>query len=1012
AIRGLEQNGANVEVLLAPDTKDVAVNLGQNANAAGGFALDDAELNRIESPVVRIGVGAELVNQNGASLVHDMLDDVARPFASQTSGPIVFTGGFVADADFATQFLALQTTGTVTGVLGPLDLASNDGVLGNGNDNLDRGLAVRAGGPIDFGTQPHNFNAVAASTGPTDSDVTFRDAFDSLTVGTVDELNPLGGTTPLVGITTGNATVLIQTLNAGAGDVTLDSPIWTDPAGGMVHVLSARAIIDGGDPAADAPDIVANAAELVAAAGIAGDDGIDPANAALEVDVARLAATTLAGSIVITDVAGGVTVDTVGATAGLSTGGGPIVLTTLAGGNIHLAALVQSPAGRVDLHAAGAIVDANDPPAPALPANNVLAADLVMTADSGIGSGANALETQVTRLEAAGGTGGVFVFNTGSLTIGGISPLVGVSATGDDIDITAASPLTVNENVVNSGAGGGIRLLSDGAGDLVVNATAMIHAQNGGDVSLDAGSGHLFTHGQVTADNGGNIGFQALSGNVSVTAPVTANAGGDIMMLAGNPLLPGFGNLDLGASVQALGGGSMYLQASALLNPLTTGRIDIRNAGTELQVTDEGTITGVATGVVGFHDEARAVSETGVVKQVSPSVPLDQIFTPQITATGQAMLTMRIGVNGEENFTVRVDWGDGTVEEFFPPSSPDPQTAGVYTFLHTYSATFNPDPALGIPFQVEVRNDPLINFFGDNNFSGGGDAFRFFAPNFIDGVDARHPFNLMDPLDQALFNRTLSITTRDLNFPIPGEGIGAVFFVFDTGGTTAFVRQPEAMAFFETTPFTTFTQSLDFSVGTVEQNVADEREVVVEILQADGTVLTTVTFRGPEADEFLNNLPAYLKRLPDGRYRILLKEPGEERLRLIRDLLLRDGVPADVKIMLEPSSQEQTQQAPAPSGAGRVAAGAAWDEAWENWAGPRRRIVIEIGSGDGEPPDESAPARAELSIPVLAGAALAGTGLVPRLLRPANPDRVDRTMSQLGRRALRSLGRLRQRVVN
>ena len=80
--------------------------------------------------------------------------------------------------------------------------------------------------------------------------------------------------------------------------------------------------------------------------------------------------------------------------------------------------------------------------------------DLTITVGlGGIGTGGNPLATAVSKLEAVSGSGGVFVSNTGGLTIGGIGAITGVSATGGDIVLSASSPLTVNEPVVNSGGG-------------------------------------------------------------------------------------------------------------------------------------------------------------------------------------------------------------------------------------------------------------------------------------------------------------------------------------------------------------------------------------------------------------------------------------------------------------------------------------------------------------------------------------------------------------------------------
>jgi hypothetical protein len=106
------------------------------------------------------------------------------------------------------------------------------------------------------------------------------------------------------------------------------------------------------------------------------------------------------------------------------------------------------------------------------------------------------LDTTVSRIAATAGPGagdGVFVFNTGGLTIAAIAALsasypavTGVTA-GGEVDITAASPLTVAANVT---AGGPITLTAtDSAGpgdDLTVNTLVTVQS-TGSSVLLQAG---------------------------------------------------------------------------------------------------------------------------------------------------------------------------------------------------------------------------------------------------------------------------------------------------------------------------------------------------------------------------------------------------------------------------------------------------------------------------------------------------------------------------------------------
>ncbi|MCA9047559.1 MAG: VCBS repeat-containing protein, partial [Planctomycetaceae bacterium] len=84
----------------------------------------------------------------------------------------------------------------------------------------------------------------------------------------------------------------------------------------------------------------------------------------------------------------------------------------------------------------------------------------VLNAGNGVGSASVPLATAIDRLEADGGSGGVFVSNAGDLTIGDVSSAIaGVVTSAGDIAIAADGSLTVNEAVVNSG-GGDVELIS------------------------------------------------------------------------------------------------------------------------------------------------------------------------------------------------------------------------------------------------------------------------------------------------------------------------------------------------------------------------------------------------------------------------------------------------------------------------------------------------------------------------------------------------------------------------
>ena len=129
---------------------------------------------------------------------------------------------------------------------------------------------------------------------------------------------------------------------------------------------------------------------------------------------------------------------------------------TTAGGNLFVADVtggfplgsVQVGAGTADLRtAAGAITDANGP------TTNVTAAAVAFAAATGVGAG-NAIETAVGSLAAAATSGGVFVTNTGDLTVTTIDGVVGVAGGTGAVTVSTTGDLTVGRPVTAGGAAG------------------------------------------------------------------------------------------------------------------------------------------------------------------------------------------------------------------------------------------------------------------------------------------------------------------------------------------------------------------------------------------------------------------------------------------------------------------------------------------------------------------------------------------------------------------------------
>ena len=205
------------------------------------------------------------------------------------------------------------------------------------------------------------------------------------------------------------------------------------------------------------------------------------------------------------------------------------------------------------------------------------------------------------------------------------------------------------------------------------------------------------------------------------------------------------------------------------------------------------------------------------------------------------------------------------------------------------------------------------------------------------------------------------------------------------------------------------------NAATTEKNTAEERTVWLQIVAADGSVQEV-----PMGEDVLENLPERIyKKLPDGKYRILLQEAGETRKRLLFEVIIRDGKPADesatqrdrpptqpMKKAIEP--KQEAQPAAKPDGGAalapminpadlKMARVEQRDQAWAQWAQQFESAVAEdVAEVD---PDETeitttSVGSVEKQHPVVASAFAAGGLIVAQRLLGKWKDRVDNFMAQ------------------
>ena len=501
--------------------------------------------------------------------------------------------------------------------------------------------------------------------------------------------------------------------------------------------------------------------------------------------------------------------------------------------------------------------------------NIVTTGTATLTAETGIGAGGGTadIETAVALLDVTNTTSG-------------------------DIDITETDAVRINQL---SQSGGGNATVRTTNGTITVSnlnaAPNAIVINNGGSLLLDANGAAA----SVIVDDGiqavgGNITIVADQSVIATSAPITAVSGnGNISLQAGN-------------SIQILDPGN--------LNPVDvsvegTGKISFIATNQVVLGSQNPTVVPNATQHT-VPNDVLVQTGTGSITNV---LPLGyNIQAPQILASGKAVLSVTIGRPGETNLAVRVFWGDGTVETFTG------LTAGTYSFEHVYTSNPNiSDPSAPILVNAQVIHDPGIEIRATNvntsvrSIPNTGVIFppaipaqninadlsaAVYAPGSPDYAVLQpnvqfKPGDVANPGGVVFQDTTLLATT----VPLPGLGLSGA--VFDTTPAVNYLTFPEA-------PKVIDLQSqgvVQLSAGT--QNQADivrpdesilvERVVILEVLSPDGSILQRVVL--PETT--LDDMHDVIGRLPDGGYRFLLKEPGEDRLRLLLEFNVRQGKIAD-----------------------------------------------------------------------------------------------------------------------
>ena len=407
-----------------------------------------------------------------------------------------------------------------------------------------------------------------------------------------------------------------------------------------------------------------------------------------------------------------------------------------------------------------------------------------------------------------GGSSGVTDVTAGTLVLRAATGI----GTGNALDIAACK----------------LSIINSGSGNVEINSIA--------GEPLEIGSADGVNGVSNVGSSPGTIDIKNV-GTINVNSAIRNTTGGNLKLTAEGAAA----DVNVRSYVGATGGnGSLTVDAGHDINLFDTGAV------VDMQVVGSGFVILNAGNLVNFNTNVAVHSGTGSITDDPPL--LINLDTPQITALGEGVITGSFGRPGEHNFTIEVDWGDGTVDTFH---FADP---GSFEFHHFYQGNPNAaDPSAPIKINVVIKQDPHISV---NELSA-----------------------------SAIVNRdsTEDSSTADT----PGEGLAS--FVFDVTPPVVLLTLPEAPKFIDTLQQSGVQladgSSIRIEASGQESGVASERMVSLEILSPDGSVRQRVALSESVLDDMLD----VIGKLPDGKYRFQLQEPGEERQRTLLEFEVRQG---------------------------------------------------------------------------------------------------------------------------
>jgi len=559
-------------------TAQAAVELVFSIADAAMLAYEEAVVNPQQDTVANASSARDQAASNLQSAINDYNNAVSAMDAANNSLGI-------ADSAYNAAVIAREHSQAVR----TQALASDSAVEAIGSD-----ATTGATGQLEINAREVNVTtAGTVTTGPAASNLTNA---TTVTLDTVGDVNITNNNT--VGLTTVNLQTDSDINYTQTGDQdTLIDYLGTTGTGSTITISNANGEIYGTNNGT--ADIVAPNIDITAAS--VGQTAQLEVNATSSLSVNTSGSN---GNINIEDTVGSLPIGTINA------GTGDVTL----------------------LNSTGQIYDASSDSV-----TDITAHELSLTAGTGIGSTA-ALETAVSVYAATTGTGDIVEYNTGGLVIGTIGSLVGVSITGggadDDIFIQAASPLTVNSPVTQSG-GGDITLVADGttsADILTINNTVTASGGNG-NIYLYAGNDIIQNNYAITAAGSGSIRYYAgvdynsgspQAGLAAGTSDITMSASGSAVSTSGNIILTAPRNITLGV-LSTTGNVSVTADDSTYITSDSVGAISESAAEGTANITAATATLRAATGIGSSDDIETNITTLDALNTTSGNITIYEL---------------------------------------------------------------------------------------------------------------------------------------------------------------------------------------------------------------------------------------------------------------------------------------------------------------------------------------------------------------------------------------------------